>query len=124
MYYRAEKTQIWISKAFVIGVIPQGELSFKKLDYFNQFDNFKFENKDIHEIDRLVDCDYIINTAAETHVDNSIRKSEVFFQSNISGVYHLVELLRSYCKESQIFPTSASKKKFTKTFMEKKLNTK
>ena len=71
----------------------------KKLDYFNQFDNFKFENKDIHEIDRLVDCDYIINTAAETHVDNSIRKSEVFFQSNISGVYHLVELLRSYCKE-------------------------
>jgi dTDP-glucose 4,6-dehydratase len=77
----------------------------KKLDYFNQFDNFKFENKDIHEIDRLVDCDYIINTAAETHVDNSIRKSDVFFQSNISGVYHLVELLRSYCKESQVFPT-------------------
>ena len=29
----------------------------KKLDFFNQFDNFKFENKDIHEIDRLVDCD-------------------------------------------------------------------
>jgi dTDP-glucose 4,6-dehydratase len=77
----------------------------KKLDYFNQFDNFKFENKDIHEIDRLVDCDYIINTAAETHVDNSIRKSEVFFQSNILGVYHLIELLRSYCKESQVFPT-------------------
>ena len=77
----------------------------KKLDYFNQFDNFKFENKDITEIDRLVDCDYIINTAAETHVDNSIRKSEVFFQSNILGVYHLVELLRSYCKESQVFPT-------------------
>ena len=77
----------------------------KKLDYFNQFDNFKIENKDITEIDRLVDCDYIINTAAETHVDNSIRKSEVFFQSNILGVYHLVELLRSYCKESQVFPT-------------------
>ena len=77
----------------------------KKLDYFNLFDNFKFENKDITEIDRLVDCDYIINTAAETHVDNSIRKSEVFFQSNILGVYHLVELLRSYCKESQVFPT-------------------
>jgi len=76
-----------------------------KLKYFLSFPNFKFENKDITEIDRLVDCDYIINTAAETHVDNSIRKSEVFFQSNILGVYHLVELLRSYCKESQVFPT-------------------
>jgi len=76
-----------------------------KLEYFLSFPNFKFENKDITEIDRLVDCDYIINTAAETHVDNSIRKSEVFFQSNILGVYHLVELLRSYCKESQVFPT-------------------
>jgi dTDP-glucose 4,6-dehydratase len=76
-----------------------------KLEYFLSFSNFKFENKDITEIDRLVDCDYIINTAAETHVDNSIRKSEVFFQSNILGVYHLVELLRSYCKESQVFPT-------------------
>ena len=76
-----------------------------KLEHFLSFPNFKFENKDITEIDRLVDCDYIINTAAETHVDNSIRKSEVFFQSNILGVYHLVELLRSYCKESQVFPT-------------------
>ena len=76
-----------------------------KLEYFLSFSNFKFENKDITEIDRLVDCDYIINTAAETHVDNSIRKSEVFFQSNILGVYHLIELLRSYCKESQVFPT-------------------
>ena len=76
-----------------------------KLEHFLSFSNFKFENKDITEIDRLVDCDYIINTAAETHVDNSIRKSEVFFQSNILGVYHLVELLRSYCKESQVFPT-------------------
>jgi dTDP-glucose 4,6-dehydratase len=76
-----------------------------KLEHFLSFPNFKFENKDITEIDRLVDCDYIINTAAETHVDNSIRKSEVFFQSNILGVYHLIELLRSYCKESQVFPT-------------------
>jgi dTDP-glucose 4,6-dehydratase len=76
-----------------------------KLEYFLSFPTFKFENKDITEIDRLVDCDYIINTAAETHVDNSIRKSEVFFQSNILGVYHLIELLRSYCKESQVFPT-------------------
>ncbi len=35
MYYRPDKTQIWISKALLIGVIPQDELTFKKLDYFN-----------------------------------------------------------------------------------------
>ena len=35
MYYRPNKTQIWISKAILIGVIPQDELTFKKLGYFN-----------------------------------------------------------------------------------------
>ena len=64
------------------------------LKEFNKYPNFTFEKKDINDIDFLYDCDYIINTAAETHVDNSIIDSEVFLHSNINGVYNLLEQVR------------------------------
>jgi dTDP-glucose 4,6-dehydratase len=66
---------------------------------------FKFENKNICNIDRLVDCDYFINIAAETHVDNSIRDSKVFVDSNIYGVHNILELLKTYKKEGYVVPT-------------------
>ena len=55
---------------------------------------FVFERKDINDIDFLYDCDYIINTAAETHVDNSIVSSDVFLRSNVNGVHHLLNLIK------------------------------
>jgi dTDP-glucose 4,6-dehydratase len=54
---------------------------------------FKFDECDINDIERLVDCDYVINTAAETHVDNSIINNDVFLKSNINGVHHLLKLI-------------------------------
>jgi len=57
------------------------------------YKNFKFTECDINDIDRLVDCDYVINTAAETHVDNSIVNNDVFLKSNINGVHHLLKLI-------------------------------
>ena len=54
---------------------------------------FTFEHKDINDIDRIYDCDYFINTAAETHVDNSIESSDEFVHSNIDGVHHLLKLI-------------------------------
>jgi len=74
------------------------------LNEFNSYKNFSFEQKDICDIDRLIDCDYFINSAAETHVDNSIRKSEDFLHSNINGVYNILELLKIYKKEGQLSP--------------------
>jgi len=74
------------------------------LDEFQKYSNFVFEHKDINDIEFLYDCDYIINTAAETHVGNSIAKSEDFIHSNIDGVYHLLELLRNYRQENQAPP--------------------
>lgn len=56
--------------------------------------NFKYSDCDINDIERLVDCDYVINTAAETHVDNSIVSNEVFLKSNINGVHHLLSLIQ------------------------------
>lgn len=64
------------------------------LDTLNKYEKFVFERKDINDIERLVDCDYIINTAAETHVDNSIISSDVFLRSNINGVHSLLNLIQ------------------------------
>lgn len=64
---------------------------------------FKFIHSDINDLDRLYDCDYIINTAAETHVDNSIISSKEFLHSNVNGVHRLLELIRS--KENYRKPT-------------------
>jgi len=76
-----------------------------KLQEFSLYPKFKFEQNDICNIDRLVDCDYFINTAAETHVDNSIRKSDDFIHSNIMGVYNILELLKNYKKGGYVQPT-------------------
>jgi dTDP-glucose 4,6-dehydratase len=75
------------------------------LKEFNRCQNFYFENKDINDIKFLYDCDYFINTAAETHVGNSISKSEDFVHSNINGVYNILELLRNYRQENSNKPT-------------------
>lgn len=66
---------------------------------FYDYPNFEFSDIDINDIDFLYDCDYIINTAAETHVGNSIINSEEFLRSNVNGVQHLLELLRNYRQE-------------------------
>jgi len=74
------------------------------LSNFNSYPNFKFERKNICDIERLVDCDFFINIAAETHVDNSIRDSKVFIDSNINGVHNILELLKIYKKEGYVVP--------------------
>ena len=56
-------------------------------------EQFNFIKKDINDLTRLYECDYIINTAAETHVDNSIEDSDAFVHSNISGVHNLLKLI-------------------------------
>lgn len=74
------------------------------LEVFNQYSNFSFIHSDINDINFLYDCDYIINTAAETHVGNSIIDSSSFVESNINGVYKILELLRNYRAETSRLP--------------------
>lgn len=52
--------------------------------------------KDICELteEDLGEYDYIVNFAAETHVDNSIDNPSPFMKTNIGGVYRLLELAR------------------------------
>lgn len=75
------------------------------LEEFSEYPNFQFEQKDIYDLEFLYDCDYVINTAAETHVGNSIVHSDDFIHSNINGVHNLLELIRNHRQEGQQVPT-------------------
>ena len=99
-------TQLFLDKNWYVYGIDNCTYAsdIKLLDSFSSYKNFKFENKNICDIDRLVDCDYFINIAAETHVDNSIRDSKVFIDSNINGVHNILELLKVYKKEGYVVP--------------------
>jgi dTDP-glucose 4,6-dehydratase len=74
------------------------------LDEFNKYENFSFVHCDINDLKFLYECDFVINTAAETHVGNSIASSAEFVKSNIDGVHNLLELIKNYRGESSSKP--------------------
>jgi dTDP-glucose 4,6-dehydratase len=50
-------------------------------------------------VDRLVaEHDVVVNFAAESHNDNSLRDPEPFLQTNIIGTYRLLEAVRAHGK--------------------------
>ena len=59
-------------------------------------DRYKFIRKSIgDDITEIIDnIDYIINFAAESHVDRSIANPESFVSENINGVLNLLECIR------------------------------
>ena len=63
-------------------------------------ENFKFIKIDICETQKLLEIvnknniNHIINFAAETHVDNSIKSSKSFIHSNIEGVRSILEICK------------------------------
>jgi dTDP-glucose 4,6-dehydratase len=67
-------------------------------------DHFYFEREDINDLKFLYECDYVINTAAETHVGNSIASADEFVHSNIDGVHNILELIKNYRQESSKKP--------------------
>ena len=77
----------------VVDIDKMGYASHKKLPWDNH-DRYTLIKEDISEISHLPSCDILINFAAESHVDNSIKLSEPFVKSNVLGVHNLLELLR------------------------------
>lgn len=77
----------------VVDIDKMGYASNTKLPWDNH-PNYTFIKADISEIEHLPSCDVIVNFAAESHVDNSIKSSDVFVKSNIIGVHNLLELVR------------------------------
>jgi len=61
---------------------------------FEQHPNYRFIQGDIATLPSLMECDALVNFAAESHVDESIADSAQFCHTNILGVQRLLELVR------------------------------
>lgn len=72
--------------------------------------NYIFRNIDIcqkEEVEKIFlqyDIDYIVNFAAESHVDRSIINPEVFVRTNILGTQVLLNTAKSYWETENGFP--------------------
>ena len=94
-------------KYFVINVdkltYSANPYNLKKLLYPK---NYKFYKLDINKQSKVFSIlkkykpDGVFNLAAETHVDRSIDNPKDFINSNILGVYNLLEALKKYTKIS------------------------
>ena len=83
---------------------------------FNNIDpgikNYKFYKEDINNkffitgILKKYNPSIIFNLAAETHVDRSIDGPKQFIESNILGVFNLLESIRSYNKKIKLIHVS------------------
>ena len=100
-------TRICLEKGWYVKGVDKITYAANKdlLNEFKQFSNFSFVHCDINDLKFLYDCDYIINTAAETHVGNSIASSTEFVKSNIDGVHNILELIKNHRGENVKKPT-------------------
>ena len=89
-------TKACLDKGWFVRGIDKGTYAanWNLLPELTKYDKFVFEHKDINDLDIVYECDYFINTAAETHVDNSIASSDEFVRSNVDGVHHLLKLIK------------------------------
>ena len=60
--------------------------------------NYQKLNKYINKLNPQI----IINFAAESHVDNSIKSPNIFFKSNVSGVYNILLSIKNYNKKNKL----------------------
>jgi dTDP-glucose 4,6-dehydratase len=75
-----------------------------KLTYAGRLENLEDVIEDIEfirgdicnseDLARVGDCDVVINFAAETHVDRSIKDAEAFVKTDILGTFNLLEFSR------------------------------
>lgn len=71
------------------------------LDIINE-KNFKFVKGSINDfvlVDKLFKeekFDYVVNFAAESHVDNSLKNPRIFLETNVYGVMNLLDACKKY----------------------------
>ena len=89
-------------------------------------DNYTFVKGDIRDKDTVDDlvkkCDYVINFAAESHVDRSITDPEIFIKSNVLGTQVLLNAAKEYgvdkyiqISTDEVYGTLGSQGYFTET---------
>ncbi len=100
--------ELLIKKKFYVINVDKGTYSSNKYNVkdFQNSNKYKFIKIDINN-KRLKDVFFkykpvgIFNLAAETHVDRSIDDPHNFIQSNIMGVYNLLECFKEYVKKNR-----------------------
>ncbi len=103
----------FIGSCFVIDQINKGNkvVNLDKITYAANLENdilvrnnpnYHFVKGDIADYALVLsllekfNIDNIVNFAAESHVDNSIKAAEVFITTNINGTFYLLEAARKY----------------------------
>ena len=74
----------------------------KSLESIENLDRYQYVEGNITNYDILekiiIDCDAIVNFAAESFVDRSISNATSSFDSNLKGIFILLELIKKYKK--------------------------
>lgn len=108
----------FIGSHFVVNQVKKGNLvvNVDKVTYAANFDNVKeisedknynFIQADINDADTIYNAlnefqiDYVVNFAAESHVDNSIKSAGEFIRTNINGTFSMLEAAKKYYQELQ-----------------------
>ena len=97
-----------VKKKFFVINIDKLSYSSNNSNHINKTKNYKFIKSDINnfkkikKVIKLYKPIAIFNLAAETHVDRSIDSPKNFIQSNILGVYNLLEVLKYFKKKNKI----------------------
>ena len=74
--------------------------NYNNIKSLEEKENYKFvkmdirDKEDIYELFRQEKFDYVINFAAESHVDNSIKNPNVFAETNILGTMNLLNAVK------------------------------
>ncbi|CAN2170012.1 RfbB dTDP-D-glucose 4,6-dehydratase [Candidatus Nanopelagicaceae bacterium] len=66
------------------------------MDHINFLEIDIRDSAKLSKIFKEHDFHAVVNFAAETHVDNSIKNPEIFLETNILGTFNLLELARKY----------------------------
>jgi len=74
--------------------------SLKELPSSENYQYIKGNICDIQLVEKLIsDCDVVVNFAAESFVDRSISDAKPFLESNIDGVFSLLESIKKHKKK-------------------------
>jgi len=74
--------------------------SLSELSSSDQYQYVKGNICDLELVDKLIsDCDVVINFAAESFVDRSIENAKPFLESNVNGVFTLLECIKKHKKK-------------------------
>lgn len=89
------------------GFIGSNEKSLEEISSKNNYRLVWGNINDKKLVDRLLEnVDGVINFAAETHVDRSINDSKPFLESNIMGVYNILDLIKEKNKKIRFLQVS------------------